>query len=316
MQHNSTVVTFFFDLTKLEDSKPNTRSIDFYLKNGKSTLMIDRPMVIFCDSIHKSKIMAIREEVCPNVPTVYIEKCINEYDHYKLNWPLLDPNRPKEGSRVTRSYFLTVTFKFVALLIAAQRNDFLTSHYTWIDFGCSYVAPTDFVISARELLDKPRPAISVCYIRHRTTDSLKDSSLYCSKGSCGVATGIMSVERNYVFKLYARFMRVFYEQLEKNIWHADEQILMYVFNRHPELFNVYYGDYRSLLTNYHDIRLDWHHIRWFFINEAVKVNDYKSAKIVLDKLLYSVNSGRVTDISDSDKEALNVLNEEITNKCI
>jgi hypothetical protein len=216
----------------------------------------------------------------------------------------------------SRATIVLTVFKFVALLIAAQRNDFLTTYYTWIDFGCSYVAPTDFVISARELLDKPRPAISVCYIRHRTTDALKDSSLYCSKGSCGVATGIMSVERNYVFKLYARFMRVFYEQLEKNIWHADEQILMYVFNRHPELFNVYYGDYRSLLTNYHDIRLDWHHIRWFFINEAVKVNDYKSAKIVLDKLLYSLNSGRVTDISDSDKEALNVLNEEITNKCI
>jgi hypothetical protein len=313
MQYKSTVVTFFFDLSKLEDYVPNNRSIDFYIKNGRNTLMIDRPMVIFCDPSHKKNIEEIRNECCPNIPTVYIEQNLQEYEHYKLNWPLLDKNHVYSNSRVNRSYFLTMTFKYVALLIAAKRNDFSTSHYTWIDFGCSHVAPKNFVESARLLLDNPRPRIGVCYIRYRNHKDLIDSSSFCKRGQCGIAGGIISVEREYMFKLYPRYMRIFYEHVEKQIWYSDEQIMTYVHDRHADLFDVYYGDYKSLLTNYIAIKDDWHHIRWFFINEAVKAGDYQSAKQTLNKLLESVKTGLVTDISDADKAGLFSLSEEINN---
>lgn len=313
MQYKSTVVTFFFDLSTVDDYVPNNRSIDFYIKNGRNTLMIDRPMVIFCDPSHKNKIEEIRNEYCPTIPTVYIEKNLQEYDHYKLNWPLLDKNHVHSNTRVNRSYFLTMTFKYVALLIAAKRNDFSTSHYTWIDFGCSHVAPKDFVESARALLDNPRPRIGVCYIRHRYKDDLVNSETFCNKGGCGIGGGVISVERDYMFKLYPRYMRIFYEHVEKTIWYSDEQIMTYVHHRHPELFDIYYGDYKSLLTNYIAIQDDWHHIRWFFINEAVKVGDYVSAKKALDKLLESLNKGLIKDISDSDKAGLFSLSEEINN---
>jgi hypothetical protein len=309
----STVVTFFFDLTKLEDYLPNSRPIDFYIKNGRNTLSIDRPMVIFCDPLHKDKIEAIRNECCPTSQTVYIEKNLNEYDHYKLNWPLLDKNHINANPRVNRSYFLTMTFKYVALLIAATRNDFSTSHFTWIDFGCSHVAPTNFIESARLLLDNPKPKVTVCYIRYRCSAELFDSSAFCKKGKCGIAGGVVSVERDYIFKLYARYMRVFYEHIEKTIWYSDEQIMTYVHNRHPELFNIYYGDYKSLLTNYHEIRLDWHHIRWFYIDEAMKAGKYEIAKQALDMLVESVRTGLVKDITDADKEKLYELSDEVNN---
>jgi hypothetical protein len=229
-------------------------------------------------------------------------------------WPLLDKNHVNTNSRVNRSYFLTMTFKYVALLQAAIRNDFSTTHFTWIDFGCSHVAPTNFVESARALLDNPRPKIGVCYIRYRNSKDLIDSRFFCTRGQCGIGGGIISVERDYMFKLYPRYMRIFYEHVEKQIWYSDEQIMTYVHDRHPELFDVYYGDYKSLLTNYNTIKHDWHHIRWFFVNEAVKANDYKWAKTALDKLVESVKTGLVTDITDADKETLYLLHDEINAK--
>ena len=302
----STLVTFFFDLTQLEDSIPSTRPSEFYLNNGKNTLSIDNPMVIFCDSTYKSKIEEIRNTVCPNASTVYIEKNIDLYDHYKLNWPLLDKKRTKPGSRVNRSYFLTMTFKYVALLIASQRNDFSTSHYIWIDFGCSHVAPTDYIKNAKALLDNPRPKVGICYIHYRTNNELLDSSLFCNKGACGTAGGIISVEGSYMVMLYARYMRIFYEHIEKNIWHSDEQIMTYCLHRHPELFDYYYGDYKSLLVNYHEIKMDWHHIRWYFIENALIDNNFTKANDCIKKILESFKKGYFK-LSGTDLNELNKL---------
>jgi len=70
MNSKCTIVTFYFNLKNLEDTNIPTRSPSFYLENGKHTLQINNPMVIFCDSVTKPLIQEIREKLTDK-PTIY-----------------------------------------------------------------------------------------------------------------------------------------------------------------------------------------------------------------------------------------------------
>jgi hypothetical protein len=60
----------------------------------------------------------------------------------------------------------------------------------------------------------------------------------------------------------------FYEMLATGVGHTDEQVFTYCYDRHPELFTIYFGDYYSVILNYHNVVQDWHTIKYCFIQQA------------------------------------------------
>ncbi len=288
------IVTMFFDLTKLKDSNSNTRPIDFYIKNGRAILELDFLMYMYCDSTTRPLIQKLRDELVPNNRTIYIEKNIEDYEHYKLNWDIINENRTvnftiPEENRVTSSYFLMGMFKPIAIKIAAQNDNFSSSHYVWMDFGCSHVAPTNFVESANLILNNPRSKVCICYIHYRGRLELNDIVKFTNTGSCGIATTVFSVEKTYVNRLYSATMGIFNEKLAKGIGHTDETVFTYCYDRYPYLFTLYYGDYASTLTNYHYVRTQYINVKSFFIKNAIDVHRYDlaidAAKNVYDSIL-------------------------------
>ena len=95
MNKSITLVTMFFDLSKLKDKSSQTRDMDFYLKNCKATLSQKYPMIIFCDDTTKTTLQKIRETESNNSPTVYIVKSIIDYDIYSLHWKTINNNKVK-----------------------------------------------------------------------------------------------------------------------------------------------------------------------------------------------------------------------------
>jgi hypothetical protein len=114
MNSKCTIVTFYFNLKNLEDTNTSTRPPSFYLDNGKHTLQINNPMVIFCDSVTKPLIQQIREELTKS-PTIYIEKNIIEYDHYKMNYLTIKENRTSIGSYQDKNNRSTASYLSVSL---------------------------------------------------------------------------------------------------------------------------------------------------------------------------------------------------------
>jgi hypothetical protein len=295
---NPTLVTMFFDLTKLKDSNPSTRPIDFYLKNGKAILELDFPMYMFCDSTTRPLIQKLRDELVPNNKTIYIEKSISDYDHYKLNWDIIDGNRQnsivyrhRKGDRVTASYFLMGMFKPLAIRIAFLNDVFNSSHYIWMDFGCAHVAPLDINNSVNRIMNNPRPKVCICYIHYRGHVELHNMTDFTDSGACGIATTVFSVENTYVNRLYSATMGIFYEKLAKGIGHTDETVFTYCYDRYPYLFSLYYGDYASTLTNYHHVRSQYASVKEYFIRNAISANRYdlaiEAAKNVYDALVHN-----------------------------
>jgi len=307
-EYKSTIVTMFFDLTELKDSTHKTRNAEFYLNHGRAILQLENPMIIFCDSKTKPRIKEIRDELIgENNLTIYIEKNISEYDFYKNNWGIVQKNRQPfsyylehDYTRVTVSHSLTVMFKIFAIQIAAERNDFNTTHYVWMDFGCNHIAPYNIKEASLAMLNNPHPKVGILYIHYRGRKELENMILFCNSGICSLATTIFTVQKEYVSLLYTSVLSVFYEQLFNHVLHTDEQVFIYVYDRNPELMTIYYGDYYSVITNYHKPVRDWHSIKWCFIESALMFNRLDLAKEASRKVYDSVMSGLITDMLDED----------------
>jgi hypothetical protein len=302
---SSTIVTFYFNLKNLEDSNHGTRDVSFYLENGKHTLQINNPMVIFCDDVTRPVIQKIREELT-SAPTMYIEKNIDEYDHYWMNYSTIKKNRKDTRtyldptSRSTISYLLLCTFKIHALKIAKERNDFDSTHFIWMDFGCGHVVYRPVDVAVSRVLAAPRDKVACLYIHYRSRESLKDMESSVTRGICGIAGTFFSVETGYIDRLFTVMQTIFYEMLAKKIGHNDEQILTYAYDRYPELFSLYYGDYYSTISNYHTSIEDHASIKKLFIKPAIAAGRVDLAK-------QAINSMVVDNLSQGEQDYLTLI---------
>ena len=89
-------------------------------------------------------------------------------------------------------------------------------------------------------------------------------------------------------------MSIFYEQLSLGIGHAEEQILMYVYDRYPEMFTLVYGDYYSLISNYHYVVRDYPCIRHHFINNALRAGKRELASDAAKNVIESNAKGLIS----------------------
>jgi hypothetical protein len=310
----TTVVTMFFNLKKLQDQSSETRPPEFYMENGKVILSLPYPMVIFCDEETKDLLKGMRDETnVENYPTEYVVKSITEYDYYQTNFDIITENRRrsngyKEPNRNTPSYFLLTMFKILALRISKMKNFFGTPYYAWMDFGCNHILRSVSEY-APKMLDNPRPKISVCYIHYRSHDEIKDMRGYMEYGGhCGLAAGIITAEKEYIDRFYNQMFSIFNEQLYVGYGHSEETVLAYCYDRSPELFNLYYGDYYSLLTNYLEPIQDIYQIKHFFIDQAVNKGRKDLAKICAEKVIDSITKNKIEYYSNYIPELIKIVN--------
>jgi hypothetical protein len=297
----TTVVTMFFNLKDFPDASASTRPIEFYKEHGRPTLSIQAPMVIFCDSKTRPWIEEIRAEVAPGIFTRYMEKSLVDYDFFRLHYPIIYENRsvdPDKDNRNTISYFLTTMFKLYAIqftkLYTIHPN---TTHYAWIDFGASHIAKDAFLESCHAMISAPRPKVAVCYIHYRSASELKSIVDYSKTTLTGIAATVFTVEATYVSKLFVGANEIFYKQLTNGVGHTEETVLTFLYDRHPELFTLYYGDYSSCIQNYHEPVQNQYEIYWFFVKNAKDAGRYDLAKQAAGAVLAT---GKTSDFLISD----------------
>jgi hypothetical protein len=305
----SVAVTMFFNLKALPDATDAVRPVEFYVNNGRTTLSQQTRMVILCDSETRPWIEEIRTRLAPGVETVYIEKSLQEYDHYKLNHSIIMENRRGNAnyteSRNTSSYCITTSLKFHAIKLAEQVFPDAT-HYFWIDFGCAHIAKEADVYLPK-MLASPNPKVSCAYIHYRPVHEVESMERYLHAGNpCALAATIFSVEKSYVNKLFTRALSIFNEMLSKGVGHNEEAVLAYLYTRFPDMFHLYYGDYYSTASNYNYVVRDFHPIRWYFIENAIRNGRRDLAKTCAENVLASIERG-LFELPDNDVQFLRSL---------
>jgi hypothetical protein len=303
MEHkkSTTIITMFFNMKKLKDSTELTRPFDFYINNSKHVLNLNYPMVIFCDEDTYEPIKQIRDSLIVDNKTEYVIKNIEQYEYYQNCWNIINDNRCKNGGptdrRNTSSYLLMGMFKPYAFHYVNQHNFFNTTHYAWIDIGCNHVV-RELEKYAPKMLDNPNSKVSVCYIHYRGHNELINMKEYMKYGGpCGIASTAYTIEAEYVSKFYTSMFSILYEKLYKEVGHTDETVMTYCYDRYPEIFNIYGGDYGSVFINYHNPTQDLHIIYSCFILNAIKYNNLDIAKKIANQIL---NSNQNLDANSMD----------------
>ena len=306
---STTVVTMYFNIKNFKDATEAVRPRSFYMDKGRVTLKLLAPMIVYCDESCLEDIKAIRG----NLPTEYVVKEITDYEFFKDNYPIITKNREGNGmyvnSRNTASYCLLTMFKIYAMYLSSQANPFQTTHFAWIDFGGSHIL-RDLQVYGPLMLAAPRPKIALCYIHYRSSSELAPPSAFYRGGLCGIAATAFTVEESYASNFYNGCMSIFHDMLLNKTCHAEEHVMTYFYDKYPALCDIYYGDYYSVVSNYHHVRQDfpsiWHH----FILEASRKNRGDLAKSCAKAVLDSVEKG-VLVLSPQDIEHLNGINPSL-----
>ncbi len=267
-------------------------------------------MIIFCDKKTKPLLETIRKAQS-KAATIYIEKNIDDYDYFKLNWPIISENRRLSphyiNSRNTTSYFLTVMFKTMAFQIAHNKNYFNSEYFVWVDMGCGHVIGDSLIDDVNKIIENPRPKVTALYIHYRSSEELKDMDNMCNTGICGIAATVFTIEASYVNRFYSSMWSIFYEQLARGIGHTEETIMTYCYDRKPELFNLYYGDYYSTAANYHNVRKDYYSVKNHFILNALRANRKDLALVAIENIKESLAKG-LLELDTNERAFIDSLN--------
>jgi len=70
--------------------------------------------------------------------------------------------------------------------------------------------------------------------------------------------------------------------------------MAYFYHRYPELCTLYYGDYYSILSNYHVVRDDYASIKRYFIMESLVKGRRDLASGAAKAVLSSVENGNIS----------------------
>ncbi len=283
----------FYNLKDLEDSSTTTRPTEFYMKNGRGTLALPNPMIIFCAPDTQPAIQAIRDELVDSslIPTLYVCRNLQDFDFYSQHIQTIRGHRKDstiytKDHRNTPSYCLLTMLKIVVLQIAYEKNPFHTETFAWIDFGANHIAGSGLAAAAMKMIQHPKPRVSVLYIHYRSRQEIGDMRHFVPGGPCGIAATAFTIEGSYMMRFYNAMMSIFHEQLMKGVAHSEETVLTCCYDKYPQLFTLSFGDYSSVCMNYHRPVGSYHVVKHHFIQNAERAgrNDLatQAALAVLD----------------------------------
>ena len=289
----TTIVTMWFDLSTYPDRGSMTRPLSFYQDRAKHVLELPYDMVVFCDATTEPLARAMRDSTdTKKNKTEYVVKPLHDYEYYRLAYPIIVANRALSGppydARNTPSYLLMGMFKPVALQHVALMSSgtITTGHMAWLDIGCAHVVSTSLSLSCIDaMLQRPKPGVGACYIHYRSSAELADPRLYLHRqGPCGMASTAYTVALDTVAAYYSAMMAIFHEHLVLGVGHTDESVMTYCYDRYPHLFSLHFGDYASVLCNYHQAVENRDTVRYAFIDPAHNAGRHDLAQLAEDAL--------------------------------
>jgi hypothetical protein len=260
---NWTLVTAYFNLTKYYDASKeiNERDSNYYLSHSISTLTLPYNLVIYCDEESIELIKKIRPEYLSN-KTYFVLQNFENFK-YKKGMKLLNENFsyyrnkiienrktiPSADNRNTASYYLFCMSRYIMLKETIEINPFHSTHFGWINF-CIERMGFKNLIRLPEALSVNRDKFSTCYIDYIPESLINNVNEYFRWGRCSMCSGFFTGNKEYMYKVCDLIENKFLEYLDKGYGHADEQLYSPVYFENPTLFEVYYGDYLQMITNY------------------------------------------------------------------
>jgi hypothetical protein len=246
---NWTVVTAYFDLTRMPDASPSIRArpASYYLEYATSTLAVDQNLVVFCEPDRVDAIRALRPAHLAS-KTQYIAMSFEDFPLCAYRQRLTENRKvhPPRDDRNTVSYYLFCMARYAMLKRVLSENPFGSTHFAWLNFCIERMGVRNLIELPR-VFEAQRDKISTCYIDYAPPEMLDE---VVRTGQCTMCSGFFTGDATHMKLFCDQIEETFLAYLKKGLGHADEQLYSPVYMKNPSLFEVYYGDYQEMITNY------------------------------------------------------------------
>lgn len=251
-----TIVTALYDLYHRHDTCQR------YLEWGRVWGELPVPMVIFTEARLAPSLYELRRPY-HHLTTIIVSEMPYNKDRDRIEQALIDsPIVNRNHQKDTIEYFIYNTSKFTWLRQVADLNPYDSRYLAWLDFGLIKTHSSITVDSLRAIVDPARwptldgaPVRMPDRIRMMMISYLGPQALTNAKGSFTWilhhrAAGVITGARDSFRRLEEIVRRWHQRMLDEGWYQLDEVFLTLASLEIPELFDVYYGDYSSIVVNY------------------------------------------------------------------
>jgi hypothetical protein len=250
-----TIVTMLYDIRSMESfSIERNRKLESYIDFSKQFLMkLPFPIIFFIDENQETYniIYNFRKEINLSDKTfIYMYNFKNTYFYRHLSrieeLQKIFYIRNGELQHETPLYVILNNNKFDCIDNAIKMNPFNSSHFIWMDFGINHVAQSgDHIYEwIKKVPDKIKQLCINPYIEDVNPKQYFEMIYHNMAG--GLFSG--SIEN---MKKYSQLFKNKTEQIYNEEWYQiDEAVMTMVQRENPELFDLFYGDYQGIISNY------------------------------------------------------------------
>lgn len=258
-----TIVTMFYDIRKKEqndkhNTSENSNILDNRQKNKyielskKFILTLPYPLIVFIDEDSQEIVDIINEErknltektqiFQINLENTYYYKHIDRVDELQKQFQIYNADLNHE----TPLYIILNNNKFFFMEKAVTENPFNSTHFIWCDFGINHVA-LDYEKIHEWILFVPDKVKQLCINPYIEEPNHKEVFHYVYHHTAG---GLFSGSCENILKYCDLFKNTTEKMYRENWYQIDEAIMTIVQRENPELFDLYYGDYQGIISNY------------------------------------------------------------------
>ena len=225
--------------------------IDKYMALAKQFLLkLDYPLILFTDDEELSQNIKKERDHLKEKTRIYNKKFEDTYfykykdrlEQLQKHYHILNGHLEHE----TPLYIILNNNKFDFMENAIQLNPFNSSHFIWMDFGINHVAlNTEKIHEWINLV--PDKIKQLCINPYVENVQNKEMFQYIYHHTAG---GLFTGSKENMLK-YAEMFKAKTEEIYQDDWYQiDEAVMTMVQRDNPELFDLFYGDYQGIISNY------------------------------------------------------------------
>lgn len=282
-EYKTTFVTACFNCNK------NQFFLNKYLKKTLRTLIIECPLIIYCEEEHADFFMNVRKlfnlESITKIITIKLEDLFfYKYKQYLLRGEDLNTNYNKNAHIVMMN-------KFKFLLDSIEENTFNTTHFAWIDVNLLEKTFNDSVNYLDvEIYDRilyicknPRDKFTIEVINQWSPDMYRNLDEFYSRYQWIVAGCFFTMENNIGKIILQKLIDKAIEITLKGFGSGEESFFSFIIDENSDMFNLYIGDYQDTIHNYYRIEKNHNYVN-FMVEKWRNSGRYQIYNNIIDTI--------------------------------
>jgi hypothetical protein len=247
-----TIVTMFYNVREKEGNtthSPLNRGVKKYCELAQNYILtLPYDLMVFTDNEEVIEFIENKREK----NNTYIYKKPFEDTYYYKDLDTLSMLQKKftilngDIKQESPMYIILNNNKFDCIENAIQLNPFHSSHFIWMDFGINHVAQNTEKIHEwiHQVPDKIKQLCINPYIEKVENKQMFQNIYHHTAG------GLFSGSAENLFKYCQRFKEKTSQIYADDWYQIDEAVMTMVQRENPELFDLFYGDYQGIVSNY------------------------------------------------------------------